>query len=150
MIEQTILPTITNRLKIIATSYLHIEPNREEGGQILCEFKETQSSSPNTHRADIYITGNLAFQAMVLGKELMAGWWCMLCKASQAQFLDKESEMWMIDKLLECGTIAEVSMNEPKLGVKQRPWWPFIPLTNYVSPLLHCEIGIGNILFEFY
>jgi hypothetical protein len=34
------------------------------------------------------------------------------------------------------------------LGVEQRPWWPFIPLTNYVSPLLHCEIGIGNILFK--
>ncbi len=112
----------------------------------MCQFKQTQS--PNTHLADIYVNGDLAFQAMALGKESMAGWWCMLCKASRAKFLDEESEMWMMDELLECGTIAEASTNDPKLGVKQRPWWPFIPLTNYVSPLLHCEIGIGNILFE--
>ncbi len=32
--------------------------------------------------------------------------------------------------------------------MKQRPWWPFIPLTHYVSPLLHCEIGVGNVIFE--
>jgi len=54
----------------------------------------------NSHIVDIYLTGDLAFQAMALGKESMAGWWCMQCKA------------------------------------------------NYVSPLLHCEIGIGNVIFE--
>jgi hypothetical protein len=43
---------------------------------------------------------------------------------------------------------AEISNNELQLGIKQQPWWSFIPLTNYVSPLLHCEIGIGNDLFE--
>jgi hypothetical protein len=56
--------------------------------------------------------------------------------------------MRTMEELLEFGTMAEASTKEPKLGVKQRPWWPFIPLTNYVSPLLHCEIGIGNALFE--
>ncbi len=55
-----------------------------------------------------------------------------------------------MDKLVRCGTIAESSNNELQLGVKQRPWWPFIPLTNYVSPLLHCEIGIGNNIFELF
>ncbi len=45
------------------------------------------------------------------------------------------------------GINAERSKNEPQLGIKQRPWWPFIPLTNYVTPLLHCEIGIGNDIF---
>jgi hypothetical protein len=143
LIEQTILPTLTDGLNIIAMWYLHIKMNKE--GQILCQFKQTQS--PNTHLADIYVTGDLAFQAMVLGKEPMAGWWCMLCKASRAKFLDEESEMWTMDKLIECGTIGEASTNDPKLRVKQRPWWPFIPLTNYVSPVLHCEIGIGNVFF---
>ncbi len=56
--------------------------------------------------------------------------------------------MRTMEELLEFGTMAEASTKESKLGVKQRPWWPFIPLTNYVSPLLHCEIGIGNVLFE--
>ncbi len=53
----------------------------------------------------------------------------------------------MMDDLMRCGINAESSKNEPQLGIKQRPWWPFIPLSNYVSPLLHCKIGIGNNLF---
>ncbi len=68
----------------------------------------------------------------------------MLYKASRAQFLYKESEMWAMEDLVSSGMIAENSINKPQLGVKQRSWWSFIPLTNYVSPLLHCEIGIGK------
>jgi hypothetical protein len=128
----------------VAMWKLHIETN--SNGKLECEFKQTQSE--NTYLVDIYLTGNLAFQAMALGKESMAGWWCMPCKASRAQFLDKDIEKWTMDDLVSCGINAESNNNEPKLGVKQRLWWPFIPLTNYVSPLLHCEIGIGNTIFE--
>ena len=41
-----------------------------------------------------------------------------------------------------------VTQSEPKLGVKKTLWWSFIELTQYVSPLLHCEIGIGNNIFQ--
>jgi hypothetical protein len=117
-----------------------------DNGALVCEFKQTCSDS--SHLVDIYVTGNLTFQAMALGKESMAGWWCMLCKTSRAQYLDKDIEKWTMDDLVSCGMNAESNNSEPKLGVKQRPWWPFIPRTNYVSPLLHCEIGIGNAIFE--
>ncbi len=53
-----------------------------------------------------------------------------------------------MEEYVRCGLIAENNNDEPQLGVKLRPWWPFIPLTNYVSPLLHCEIGVGNVIFE--
>jgi hypothetical protein len=43
---------------------------------------------------------------------------------------------------------SDVAESEPKLGVNKTPWWPFIELTQYVSPLLHCEIGIGNDIFQ--
>ncbi len=72
----------------------------------------------------------------------------MLCKASRAQFLDKDIEKWMMDDLVGCGINAESNNNKPKLGVKQRPWWPFIPRANYVFLLLYCDIGIGNAIFE--
>ncbi len=143
LIEETILDTLTAGLKIVSMWHLHIEWNEE--GQILCAFKE--SHAENSHRVDLFVTGDLAFQAMALGKESMAGWWCMLCKASRAHFLDEESEMWTMCGLVEAGTIAEMDKSEPKLGVKKKPWWPFIKLTHYVSPLLHCEIGIGNNIF---
>ena len=70
----TLEPTLTDGLKITASWYLHIEKNEEQG-------QKTQQSQ-NSHLAETYVTGNLAFQAMALGMESMAGWWCMLCKAS--------------------------------------------------------------------
>ena len=63
--------------------------------------------------------------------------------------MDENSKMWTMDELAQCGIIGESTNDDkPMLGIKQWPWWPFIPLTNYVSPLLHCEIGIGNVIFE--
>jgi hypothetical protein len=43
---------------------------------------------------------------------------------------------------------AERKKGDPLLGVKIKPWWPFIPLSNYMIPLLHYEIGIGNQLLD--
>jgi len=138
------MPRLTKGLEIVAKWHLHMELNND--GLLECEFK--QNCSINSHIIDMYLIGNLAFQAMALGKESMTGWWCLQCKATRSQFMDENSEMWMMDELERCGIIGESTNNKPKLGIKQRPWWPFIPLTNYVSPLLHCEIGIGNVIFN--
>ena len=63
----------------MATWNLNIEM-KDEGGSV-CEFsKDTRSM--HSHLVDMYVTGDLAFQAMALGKESMSGWWCMLCKTS--------------------------------------------------------------------
>ncbi len=51
-------------------------------------------------------------------------------------------------QIFRCGLIAENNKDEAQLGVKNIPWWPSIPLTNYLSPLLHYEIGVGNVIFE--
>ena len=77
---------------------------------------------------DIYLTGDLAFQAMALGlgKESMATWWCMQCKATRSQFKNEDSEMWTMDEQVRCGIISESTNDKPKLGIKQRPLWPFI------------------------
>jgi hypothetical protein len=134
LIESTILTRLTQGQEIVATWNLHIEMSNDGG--LVCKFKQTHLDS--FHLVDIYITGDLAFQAVALGKESMAGWWCMLCKASRTQFLDKDIERWTMEDLASCRMNAESNNSGLKLGVKQRPWWPFIPLTNYVSPLLHC------------
>ena len=88
LIESTILPRLTKGLEIVATWYLLIENN--VNGQIECKFVDT--SSPNSLSVDMYVTGDLAFQAMALGKEKMAGGWCMLCKSAN---------LWMFQK--KCG-----------------------------------------------
>jgi hypothetical protein len=64
LIESTILPTLSRGLDIIATWHLHIETSKQ--GQIECKFRETQTL--NSRTINMYITGNLAFQAMALEK----------------------------------------------------------------------------------
>jgi hypothetical protein len=49
LIERTILPRLTQGLEIVATWHLHIE--RNEQGQILCEFRQT--CSQNSHLVDM-------------------------------------------------------------------------------------------------
>jgi hypothetical protein len=108
----------TSGLEIVATWHLHIE--RNEQGQMLCEFKQTRSQ--NAYRVDLYVTGDLAFQAMALGKESMAGWWCMLCKSARSKFMNDTIEMWTMEEYMRCGSNAESSKGKPQLGVKQWPW----------------------------
>jgi hypothetical protein len=89
LIDSTILPTLTIGLDIVATWHLHIETSKQ--GQIECKFRETQML--NSLTIDMYVTGDLPFQAMALGKESMTGWWCMLCKSPRSKFLDNANEM---------------------------------------------------------
>jgi hypothetical protein len=65
------------------------------------------------------VTGDLAFQVMALGKELMAGWWCMLCKLPRSKFMDNNREMWTMDKYGRCGLIAKNNNDESQLRVKK-------------------------------
>ncbi len=124
-----------------------------ETGNLVVEFRchcpnrDNAPGSPPTHTpiSEVFMTGNLAFQSMALGKESMAGHWCMQCKATRLQFTE-DCELWTMDQLVSRGDDAIT--NNPVLGGKQKPWWPFIPLQNYVVPLLHCKIGIGNQLFD--
>jgi hypothetical protein len=53
-----------------------------------------------------------------------------------------------MDELCRLRDKAETQKGEPKLGVKKKLWWPFIPVTHYMILLLHCEIGIGNQLLD--
>ena len=79
----------------------------------------------------------------------MSGHWCYLCKLCRSLFADaghKAGEMWTMAELLRVA--QEVDGGTPKHGVKSKPWWPFIPLENYVIPLLHLLIGIGNDLLQ--
>jgi hypothetical protein len=57
-------------------------------------------------------------------------------------------KMWTMDEYCRLGGEAEKQKGEPKLCVKKKPWWPFITVTHYMVPLLHCEIGIGNQLLD--
>jgi hypothetical protein len=74
LIERTILPQQTNGLEVVKTIPLCISAN--DDGKLIFGFNRTPSTGSTTPIVDVYLTGNLAFQAMALEKESMAGRWC--------------------------------------------------------------------------
>lgn len=81
LLEETILERLTSGLEIIATFELHLF--KDAGGSLIAEFRcpyqiQNPTAMPtHTPITEVFVTGDLAFQAMVLGKESMAGHWCM-------------------------------------------------------------------------
>ena len=100
----------------------------------------------------IYITGDLKFQAMVLGREGMSGQHCLVCKLKCHQFQNidhDDGELWMFPDLVSTAKqIAASKSGKPINGVKKEPWWPFLNINHFMVPLLHVEIGIGNNLLD--
>ena len=73
--------------------------------------------------------------------------------------MSKIGDEWKIEDMKTlandyCKKVEEKKMNpknaEPKpiMGMKEQPWWDFIPLTHFIVPLLHCLIGVGGDLFK--
>jgi hypothetical protein len=76
LLEETILVRLSSGLEIIATFELHLFT--DEGGSLVAEFcpcGQIQNPTTTSHTpiTKVFVTGDLAFQAMALGKESMAG-----------------------------------------------------------------------------
>jgi hypothetical protein len=64
-----------------------------------CHAGSIQNATPShILTTKVFVMGDLAFQAMALGKESMAGHWCMQCKATRQLFSDN-CELWAMDEL---------------------------------------------------
>ncbi len=120
-----ILPTLTSGLKVVVTSPLHIYEDDE--GNIICKLGEnlptTQHIATTIPHVDLYITGDLAFQAMALGKEYMSGLWCtqctmqMQCTLTEVQL--SEVKLSTIEEYCRLGDEAERrGKGETKLGMR--------------------------------
>jgi hypothetical protein len=151
LIEETILTKLSAGLEVISTFDLHIYNHHNNRALVVkyCRAGQIQTAPTPSQVpiSEVFVTGNLAFQAMALGKESMAGPWCMQCKATRLKFTD-DCKLWTMEDLVRCGKDAEKNKGDPVLGVKKKPWWPFRPLAHYMVPLLHCEIGVGNQLLD--
>jgi hypothetical protein len=90
---------------------------------LFIEYRDPSSNVTPGHIpiTEVFVTGDLAFQAMALGKELMAEHHYMQCKASRQQFTDS-CELWNMNELMRCGEDAE--KGNPLLGVKKNHGGP--------------------------
>jgi len=108
LIEKTVLDRLTKGLKIMATKVLHIYEDMD--GKTQCcyghsptEFRDIKSF---TNLIPMYVTGDLAFFVMALGRESMSGHWCYLCKlcrSSYSKLSHEKGTMWTMEGSEGCG-----------------------------------------------
>ena len=77
LLEKTILPCLTTGLKVISMQALNIYSNADD--MLLCSSFTPlpfHTNDPATIKVSVFITGDLAFQAMIMGREAMSGHHC--------------------------------------------------------------------------
>jgi len=85
----------------------------------------------------------------------MSGSWCTWCMLSKAQWNDSAhlpGELWTVDKIYEIReNVAENGMTEIPEKIKgcmDKPLFNSVPICNFVIPILHIIIVIGNTLVD--
>jgi hypothetical protein len=100
----------------------------------------------------VFLTGDLAFYSTILGKENMSGAWCAYCWLAHADWQALEhtdGQAWTIESLgihlekLNDGTLNKKIPQEVR-GVTAKVMFDAVPLKNWIVPVLHICIGIGN------
>ncbi|KAL7526841.1 hypothetical protein ACHAXR_001674, partial [Thalassiosira sp. AJA248-18] len=157
ILKKTIKDELTKGFDTLAKNDLVFRLNAND--QIECSFvpASENDTAAKSLRANMYIVGDLAFYGMILGKEGMSGKWCHLCKLSAKEFADltKSGDPWVYEAMDSLGKWYREKINakkkaDPKMGMKEEPWFTMIPIGNFIVPLLHCLIGIGdNMLTKF-
>jgi len=96
---------------------------------------------------ELFMVGDLAFYSLVLGKESMAGHWCLRCPMSKSEWTDYETgasrvaEDWTLESMtthlakLNSGELDKGKSDQVR-GAKDAAFW-CIPPTNIIVPSLH-------------
>jgi hypothetical protein len=103
----------------------------------------------------LFMTGDMAFYACALGKVNMSGIWCTWCKLSSEEWGDvghEKGEMWTKEAMDEIreriygGTLADEPGN--RRGCVEIGLFDDVEVSQYIFPVLHAEIGLGNYLLK--
>jgi hypothetical protein len=103
----------------------------------------------------VFVTGDLAYFAAILGKVNMAGGWCTWCGLSPKEWSPTDhdkGQLWTLEAMAEVrtsirlGVTMDTSAN--RQGCVDEPLRTCVSINSYILPILHTEIGIGNRLLK--
>ena len=159
LLNNTIMDLMVNGMNEIAAGKLIFnEIVHEEGDMELKEYKvelvETVDEASSTgviKNPRSYLTGDLAFLSIMLGKENFEGWWCNFCKGYRPNWQQKgcSFQPWSITKLIAQALKNEVEdlAGTDRMGVGSMP--VLKEGTTVIFPGLHGLLGIGNQLLNY-
>jgi hypothetical protein len=159
ILENTIGMHLNNGLKRLVSKYVCIGRAAQDREYNITLADENPVNDGNeldffSTPLSVKITGDLAFLSTALGKENMSGHWCPWCKLAPAEWSVEShapGEKWTIEKLIllreELEEAARNNVNLPPSTVKgctEKPLLDAVPIEDYVIPILHILIGMGN------
>lgn len=152
ILESTVIDWLAEDLKQIHDNPLHL---LNLDGRAVCCFECDMDNLDDVLLAPIqveqYIAGDLAWESFCLGKEGAANSWCIYCMHGPQQWSipnHDKGQCWTMEDLNE---MADSDKKGPKrMGVKRRSYFPWIPLKNYILPILHLCIGLGNDVIDYF
>ena len=107
-------------------------------------FNNQQLSSSN-----IYVTGDLVFLVILLGKEHSSPHWCIKCQSTSKYWKlsnHTTGDEWSIENIKIM--FQSGKKDAESVGVKEEPYWDFVEVDNYICPILHNQINLGNNVFH--
>jgi hypothetical protein len=133
---------------------------RDEHGSVAFQMKSDDQDDPpltllSSLTIRVFVTGDLAYFAAILGKVNMAGGWCTWCGLSPKEWSPQDhdkGELWTLAAMAEVrtsislGVLEDTSAN--RQGCVDEPLRTCVPINAYIIPILHTEIGIGNRLLK--
>jgi hypothetical protein len=128
---------------------------RKQDGNSFCRMKndDDQSLTIITRLPiQVFVTGDLAYFAAILGKVNMAADWCTWCGLSAKEWSPTDhdkGELWtleaaMTEVRLSISLGATNGTSAYRRGCVDVPLQTCVPIKAYIIPILHTEIGIGN------
>ena len=112
------------------------------------------SESSNVMDVVPYMVGDLKFFSQMLGKEDFDSAWCCICRLKYAELQglsNVKGELWTLDAIKKKHDDNECppkTKGAAMMGVREYPYFD-IPVENYIWPILHTLIGIGNNILTF-
>jgi len=97
-----------------------------------------------------FLSGDLAFYAMSLGKEGLSGAHCYVCDSSKVSWQNinhVKGDIWTLDKIQQVCTML-VTPGQHVKGIVQEPLITCIDVNHYMLPMMHIMMGIGNTLLD--
>ena len=103
------------------------------------------------------MTGDLAYYATALGKINMSGSWCTWCNLNAkewSQIDHNKGVLWVrtaMDEVRESIYNGELSNDvNSRRGCVDVPLFDDVEINQFIFPVLHAEIGIGNYLLNLF
>ena len=160
VLENTILKPMCKGMDKIAEGKL-LFFNEGSGDKPKYEVKLCDDDDPIDHKSAIaikdpicFLTGDLKFLAVVLGKADFDTWWCCYCNIFKDDWQTKPDitagQLWTVASLTEraqSNTTAELE-GRARGGVKRKPFVE--KQVHVVFPALHAMIGLGNDLLKYF